>query len=156
LPEPGCAPSPGKYSYRAINNGCNCREYRVVDRARQIEYLFRARYRMEEGIVTNIEIELTNNSPDSLFLDRGTVRVTSNNVAYQYNDKFLPLPAITIHPHHSDVVKLAGREINGKDDWNKIAGEQLRVTVKGLRTGRRDLEPQTVIFVPENPKLGRD
>ena len=156
LPEPGCAPSsPGMYSYRAINDDCNCQEYRVVDRVEQIEYFFRASYRMEAGIVTSIEIELTNNSPDSLFLNRGAVKVSSNNVAYQYNDKFLPLPEMTIPPHRNDVVKLVGRETNGKEDWNKIAGEQLRITVKGIRAGARELQPQTVIFVPENPKLRR-
>lgn len=144
------------YSYRAINDDCNCQEYRVADRARKVEYLFRAHYTMEEGIVTHIEIELKNNSPDSIFFDRGAVRVTSNNIAYQYNDKFLPLPGMTIPPHDHDVVKLVGREINGKEDWNKIAGEQLRVTIKGLHAGSRDLPPQTAVFVPENPKLRRD
>ena len=144
------------YSYRAINDDCNCQEYRVADRGGKVEYLFRARYTMEEGIVTNIEIEFTNNSRDTLFLGRGAVKVSSNNIAYQYNDKFLPLPEMTIVPHGHDVVKLVGREINGKEDWNKIAGEQLRVTIKGLHAGPRDLSPQTAIFIPENPKLRRN
>jgi len=42
-----------------------------------------------------------------------------------------------------------------REAWNKIAGEQLKVTIQGLRAGSHDLRPQTVIFVPENPKLGR-
>jgi hypothetical protein len=157
LPEPGCAPAPapGMYFYRAINDDCNCQEYRLADRAGHVEYLFRARYRMEGGIVTDIEIELTNNSPDSLLFDHGAVKVSSQNVAYQYNDRFLPLPAMTIPPHRHDIVKLVGREINGKEDWNKIAGEQLRITIKGIQAGQRTLASQTAIFVPENPKLRR-
>ncbi len=155
LPEPGCspAPEPGMYFYRAINDGCNCQEYRLADRPGRIEYLFRARYRMEEGVVTDIEIELTNNGPDSLFFDRGAIKVSSQNISYQYNDRFLPLPAMTIPPYRSDIVKLVGREINGKPDWNKIAGEQLRITIKGLHAGLRDLVSQTAIFVPDNPKV---
>src|SRR5258708_21620849 len=88
LPEPGCspAPEPGMYFYRAINDDCNCQEYRLADRPGRIEYLFRARYRMEEGIVTDIEIELRNNNPDSLFFDRGAIKVSSQNMSYQYND----------------------------------------------------------------------
>jgi hypothetical protein len=154
--EPGCASAPGMFSYRAMNDGCNCEEYRVADRAARIGYLFRARYRMEEGIVTSVDIELTNNSSDSLFLDRGAVKVASRNFAYQYNDKFLPLPDMTIPPHRHDVVHLVGREIDGGGDWNKIAGEQLRVTMKGLHLGGEALSPQTAIFIPDNPRLRRN
>ena len=114
---------------------------------------FRARYTMEEGVVTHIEIELTNNNRDSLLLGRGSIRVKSNNIAYQYNDKFLPLPEMIIPPYQRDVVKLVGREVNGKEDWNKIAGEQLRITIKGIRAGERELAAQTAIFIPENPKV---
>lgn len=153
--ESGCRPPapPSSYYYRAINNDCNCLEYRVADRPAKVEYLFRARYTMEEGVVTHIEIELTNNNRDSLLLGRGSIRVKSNNIAYQYNDKFLPLPEMIIPPYQRDVVKLVGREVNGKEDWNKIAGEQLRITIKGIRAGERELAAQTAIFIPENPKV---
>jgi hypothetical protein len=157
LPEPGCAPAPepSMYFYRAINDGCNCQEYHVADRPGRVEYLFKARFRMEEGIVTDIEVELTNNSADSIFFDQGAIKVSSENVAYQYNDKFLPLPAMTIPPHRHDVVKLVGREINGKPDWNKLAGEKLRITIKGLHAGPHDLPPQSATFVPDNPRRRR-
>ncbi len=153
--EPGCRAlsPPASYSYRAINNDCNCLEYRVADRPAKVDYLFRARYTMEEGIVTHVEIELTNNNRDSLLLGRGYIKVTSNNVAYQYNDRFLPLPEMIIPPYQHDVVKLVGREVGGKEDWNKIAGEQLRVTIKGIHAGDRELASQTATFIPENPKL---
>ncbi len=152
----GCPFTPPEmFTYRAINDDCNCQEFKVSDRSEKIEYLFRAHYLMDDGIVTHIGIEFTNNSRDTLFLERGAIKVASNNFNYQYNNKFLPLPALVIPPNERDSVRLVGREIEGKDDWNKIAGEQLKVTIQGLRAGSHDLRPQTVIFVPENPKLKR-
>src|ERR1041385_2784604 len=111
LPEPGCAPAPepGMYFYRAINDGCNCQEYRLADRPGRIEHLFRARYRLGEGGVPDIEIELTNNNRDTLFLDRGAIKVSSQNIPYQYNGKFLPLPALIIPPSQSDVDRKSTR-----------------------------------------------
>ncbi|HYQ87475.1 MAG TPA: hypothetical protein VES59_09560 [Bacteroidota bacterium] len=152
----GCPFTPPEmFAYRAVNDDCNCQEFKVFDRAEKIGYLFRAHYVMDNGIVTHIGIEFTNNSRDTLFLERGAIKVASNNFNYQYNNKFLPLPALIVPPNQRDSVRLVGREIEGKDDWNKIAGEQLKVTIQGLRAGSHDLRPQTVIFVPENPKLGR-
>ena len=152
----GCPFTPPEmFAYRAVNDECNCQEFKVVDRLEKIGYLFRASYAMDDGIVTHIGIEFTNNSRDTLFLERGAIKVASNNFNYQYNNRFLPLPALIIPPNQTDSVRLVGKEIEGKDDWNKIAGEQLRVTIQGLRVGSHDLRPQTVIFVPENPKLRR-
>ena len=108
---------------------------------------------MDDGIATTIEIQFTNHSRDTLFFDLATVRISSRNIAYRYNDKFLPLSHPAILPSHTDVVTMSGNDLTQQDDWNKIAGEQLTVTLKGLRLGERILPDQTVTFIPENPKM---
>lgn len=142
------------YSYRAINEQCNCEEYWVLDKAHRVGYLFTARYRMENGVTTSIDVKFVNNSSDTLSLDRASVRVSSRNISYQYNDRFLPLPSLTVVPKRSDSIHLSGKEVSGKDDWNKIAGEQLTITLKGVRLGGTELPQQSVDFIPENPKMG--
>ena len=147
----GCSPS--NYSYRVINDDCNCEDYILHDGA--IEYRFHAEYEMHDGVATTIEIEIFNGSNEKLSLDLAEAKVSSRNIAYQYKDKFLPLPSLTVGPHSSDVVKLIGKEISGEDDWHKIAGEQMTVTIKGLLLGQKMLKEQNIIFVPVNPKLKR-
>lgn len=149
----GCALMHTTYPYHAITNDCNCEDFKLNDAKNNIEYHFRARYAMEEGIVTNVEIDFINRSNDTLFLDLASVKIFSRNVSYQYNNKFVPLPHLIILPSRSEVVKMTGSELTGKEDWNKIAGEQFKLTLKGIRLGDRLLPEQTVTFVPENPKI---
>ncbi|MBI1803327.1 MAG: hypothetical protein HY033_04860 [Ignavibacteriae bacterium] len=153
-PSPEPEPSPTKtYAYRAITDNCNCTEYSVADAKNNIEYRFRATYKMDTGIITSIEIEVHNNNDDTLHLDHGTAKVSSRNVAYQYNDRFVPLPDLTILPKKSDTVKLTGKERTDTNDWHKIAGEQLTITIRGLRLGESEVKSQSVTFVPENPMI---
>lgn len=152
----GCTGSYTVYPYRAATNNCNCEEYRVSGSRDRVEYRFRAQYTMDNGIVTSIEIEFTNNSgTDTLMFEHSAVKISSRNVSYQYNDKFLPIPLSTIPPRHSDHVTLNGREVTGVEDWNKIAGEQLTITIKGLRLREKELPQQSVVFIPMNPKFGK-
>jgi hypothetical protein len=149
----GCAGAPATYIYHAMNDGCNCEEFTAHDRMNRITYIFRARYRMEEGISTSIVVHILNLSSDTLFLDQGTARISSRNINYQYNNKSVPLPRLIIEPQGSDVVEMTGRDISGDEDWNKIAGEQLTLTLLGLRLGDHFIPQQVVTFIPENPKL---
>ena len=151
----GCAGTSLYYPYRIVTDNCNCEQYRLHDNKNKIEYLFKANYEMEHGISTNIIVEFTNSSRDTLNLGLGAVKVSSRNVRYQYNDKFIPLPSLKISPAHSDVVILTGKEITEENDWNKIAGEQLTLTFQGIRLGEQILPQQIVIFTPENPKIGK-
>jgi len=144
------------YDYRAVTNGCDCTEYRTTAREDNVMYSFRGRYSMHKGIVTSIDIEFTNRSRDSLSLEVGSVRVSSRNVDYQYNNKFLPLPTLILPPGNSETVHLEGKSISTGEDWNRIAGESVTVTVRGLRLGEKTLPPTTVQFIPENPKLRRE
>jgi len=141
------------YAYRIVNDNCDCEDYLLRDGA--IEYRFHAEYEMHDGVATKIEIEIINDSNEKLSLDLAEAKVSSRNIAYQYKDKFLPLPSLIIGPHSSDIVKLIGKETSGEDDWYKIAGEQMTVTIKGLMLGQNMLKEQHVIFVPVNPKLKR-
>ncbi len=143
------------YTYRVVTDNCNCEVYKIVDSKNTLEYRFRARYTMDAGIHTNIEIEVDNNSNDTLFFDHGTAKVSSRNVAYQFNDRFIPLPDLTIPPKKSDVVKLAGKERTDENDWHKIAGEQMTITIRGLLLGAAEVKSQSATFVPENPMIGK-
>jgi hypothetical protein len=146
----GCGPA-ASYPYRTAEGSAE--EFRARDRS--IEYRIRAHYTMRDGVTTGIEIEFRNGAGDTLSLDFASVKVDSRNIAYQYNAKFVPLPRLLIPPHHVDHVTLTGREVGGEDDWLKIAGERLTVTIKGLRLGGEELAPLEAAFVPVNPKLGR-
>ena len=149
----GCGTISSVYTYRVMTGNCNCEEYRTADKVHNVRYLFRAHYRMNHGIVTSIEVEIMNRSRDTLFLNQGTAKISSRNISYQYNDKSLPLPHLVILPSGSDVVYMTGSDISGSDDWNKIAGEQLTLTLQGIRLGERMIAPQQVTFVPVNPKI---
>jgi hypothetical protein len=46
--------------------------------------------------------------------------------------------------------------VTGVEDWHKIAGEQLTITVKGVRLAMKELPQQLVTFIPQNPKLGKE
>src|SRR5258707_14340461 len=149
----GCATVPIQYTYRVITDKCNCQEFHRTDRKHKIDFHFRAQYVMNHGVVTTIGIKFINRSRDTLLLDLGMVKISSRNVSYQYNDKFIPLPHLGISPFSSDTLTLTGSDLSGQDDWNKIAGEQLTLTLQGMRVGSHMLAEQTVTFIPENPKL---
>src|SRR5260221_4339908 len=132
----GCATTvPLPYSYRIATDQCNCEDFHKTDRKHKVDFHFRAHYVMNHGIITTIGIKVVNRSRDPLLLDQGIVKISSRNVAYQYNDKFIPLPHLVIVPSASDTLALRGSDLSGEDDWNKIAGEQLTLTLQGVRLG---------------------
>jgi hypothetical protein len=152
----GCAgPSATIHPYHVVTNDCNCEEYRTRDSSANVYYLFRARYAMTSGITTTIDIVVTNRTRDTVFFSPGAVRISSTNIQYNYNDRFLPLPDTRIGPGAVDSLTLKGKDPDDQDDWHKVAGELLVVTLKGMRLGDRELHPQEVAFVPVNPKMER-
>jgi hypothetical protein len=152
--EPEKVPSPrSTFGYLVRNEDCNCQEYSTADRKFPVNYRFEASYRMEGGFVTSIRVRFENRSRDTLFLDPGAVMVSSKNIDYQYNNRFIPLPDMVILPGDSEDLDLDGKEVTSSPTWRKIAGEQLTLTLKGLRLGQTTLEKQVVTFVPENPML---
>jgi len=149
------ASSDASYTYRVASEDCNCLEYSVHDAAAKIEYRFQASYKMQNGILTEIVFTIHNQSDDTLSFDRSAIKVSSLNVHYQYNNKFLPIPWEPIFPRSAGTRKLTGKEVTTESNWHKIAGEQLTVTIKGLSLSGRELKSQTVVFVPENPNIGK-
>jgi hypothetical protein len=149
------APSRDAYPYHAMNNDCSCEHYVVSDARLPIQYEFSAVYSVEEGITTRIVIVIKNNAPDTLDTSLGLVRVASRNVPYQYNNKFVPLTIPSVPPHDEGTITLVGSStgVSSRDPWLHVAGEEMVVTLKGLRVGRRQVSTQTVRFVPYNPKL---
>ena len=142
------------YEYYATNDSCNCEAYTARDAAQKISYTFKATYSVNPGIATLIEIEFHNNSGETLHLDPGAVQISSRNVEYEYNGKFLPLPQLDISAHRSDHITLTGKDIRVSDnEWNKIAGEQLVISIRGMRLGGNELAAQSVTFIPKNPKM---
>jgi len=150
------APSPNRnYAYRITTDACNCETFTAQDPEYRVEYRFTASYTMNDGIATTVQIDLTNRSSDTLFLDQATAKVNSRNISYMYNNKFLPLPMLVIPPGGSNSVTLNGKDRVDDNDWHKIAGEQMTVTLKGLREGAREIPPRDVTFIPENPMIGK-
>ncbi len=158
-PSPAPAPAPPEpsasryYDYHAVTDQCDCAEYSVTDPAFRISYQMHARYKMDRGIQTEIEIRIENRAADTLFIDNAAAKVSSKNLAYDYNDKFLPLPIMVLPPGESNSFTLSGRDKGEENDWHKIAGEQLTVTLKGLRNSSGEIPARSVAFVPENPML---
>lgn len=152
--EETAAPSPrASFDYLVQNENCRCEEFTTRDRKYPVRYTFRASYRMESGIITTLRISFDNMGTDTLFLDPGSVMVSSKNINYQYNNKFLPLPDMIIPPGDSEDLDLDGKEVTDAPTWKNIAGEQLTLTLKGMRMGDAVLGTQVVTFVPENPML---
>jgi hypothetical protein len=149
-PEPSAYRS---YYYRATTDSCNCEDFQSADRTDSIGYHLHASYRMDNGIQTDITVELTNNSRDTLFFDAASAKVVSRNIRYMYNDKFLPIPLTLIAPGASNTFHLSGEDRTGENDWHKIAGEQMTVLIQGLHAGLREVAPLTVTFIPQNPML---
>ncbi len=147
----GCAPT--IYPYRVTTHDCNCTQYTVHDDG--VTYSVRAEYWMDRGVATRIMLKLRNNSRDTLSTGAASVKISSENIQYQYNNKYVPLPGILILPKSTDSLSMSGRDVTGKDDWHLIAGERLTMTLRGITLGGTTLEPQEFMFVPENPKLGK-
>lgn len=148
-------PSPETtFGYLVQNEDCRCEEYSAADKKFPVRYTFKATYRMESGFITSVRISFKNHGRDTLFLDPGSVMVSSKNINYQFNNKFLPLPDIAVAPGGSDDLDLDGKEVTESPTWKKIAGEQLTLTLKGMRLGENVLGTQVVTFVPENPMMG--
>ena len=135
---------------------CDCAVYAVKDPLQEVSYTFRAEYRMERGVVTEIGVMITNDAPDTVYLGSGSVMVSSRNIKYQYNDRFVPLPDLVILPGNVEELNISGVEVTETPNWRRIAGEQLTLTLSRIQIGEKILADQVVTFIPENPLLFED
>jgi len=151
----GCAPTTRIYNYRVTNKDCNCFTYVIRDRKYNIGYTFTANYTLRNEIVTTIKLNVENGSQKVLTFEHGRVRVSSERFDYQYNNKFIPFDPISIKPGGSAEITLMGRaDVHEEDEWRRIAGERMTVTINGIRLGDEEIRLEEVEFVPTNPKLG--
>lgn len=156
----GCAsglrqPDGRPLSYRVTNDECDCTRYVTADSAARIVCEFAGTYQVGVGITTSLSVTIGNQSPDTLDLSLSSVKIASRNLAYRYNDKFLPMSIAFVAPGDRQTVKLIGEAQvrEGTDPWLLLAGEELVLTIKGMRIQGRLLAPQVVRFIPTNPKF---
>ncbi len=149
----GCATT---VPYRALNDDCNCESYTARDPDGKMTSTVSASYRIDDGITTYITILMKNTGSDTLDLSLAYVKISSRNIPYHSNNKSIPLDILFVLPGNEETLRLEGHVDQGKigDPWLKIAGEELEITLKGMRVGHRELAPQVVRFIPHNPNIG--
>lgn len=150
----GCATNSGMIPYNVTTRNCSCERFEVKDADVPVSYVFSAWYRVDDAITTRIVVDITNQSQDTLDLSLANVKVSSRNVPYTYNDKFIPVQIHHVLPGEKRSLTFHGESVKRDGDpWLKIAGEELVVTLKGMRMRLRTLNSLVVTFVPQNPKL---
>ncbi len=153
----GCATTavtPRGIEYRVTTGNCQCEQYSAKDPKLPVRYDFAAAYDIEDEFVARINITVHNDGKQALTFTDAYVKVTSRNVPFQYNDRFVPLATGPIGPESERTIPLVGRAAARQTNpWLAVAGEEMVVTVKGVKYGSRTLAEQTVTFVPRNPKL---
>ena len=152
-PEAARAPSRG-IAYRVTTDNCQCERYTMKDRSLPVQYEVAAAYEIEGEFITRINVTVFNRGTEMVDFTDAYARVTSRNVPFQYNKKFVPLTAEPVAPQGERTIELVGRAApRTSDPWLAVAGEELVLTVKGIKYGSRTLAEQSVSFVPRNPKL---
>jgi len=148
-------PASGTYPYRAMNDNCSCERFTTADPKVPVRYEFSAAYKVDKMITTEITVVVYNGSPDTLDMSLGAIRVSSRNVPYRYTNKFVPVTIAAVPPHDERTLVLVGSATGEEpaDPWLPIAGEELVLTLKGLRLRAKELARQTIQFVPSNPKF---
>jgi hypothetical protein len=148
----GCAPH--TYDFLVTNRDCNCSTYTVKDKENRITYVFTATYSLDDNMLTTITMNVMNRSDKVLSFNLAHVRVSSERFDYRYNNKFVPFNPLTIGPGEKQEVQLVGQaEVKDSDEWLRIAGEKMVVTIRGIRLGDKELQIEDLEFVPVNPKL---
>jgi hypothetical protein len=149
----GCA-STHTYDFLVTNRDCNCSKYVVKDKENRITYEFTATYSLDNNMLTTITMKLANGSQKVLSFGHARVRVSSNRFEYRYNNKFVPFNPLKIGPGEENEIVLVGQaEVKEGDEWLRIAGEKMVVTIRGIRLGDKEVHIEDLQFVPVNPKL---
>jgi hypothetical protein len=149
----GCATT-HTYDFLVTNGDCNCSKYTVRDKENRITYEFTATYSLDNSMLTTITMKVVNGSRKVLSFDLARVRVSSERFEYQYNNKFVPFNPLKINPGEENEIVLVGQaEVKEADEWLRIAGEKMVVTIRGIRLGDKEVQIEDPQFVPVNPKL---
>jgi hypothetical protein len=149
----GCATTHA-YDFLVTNGDCNCSKYTVRDKENRITYEFTATYSLDNSMLTTITMKVVNGSRKVLSFDLARVRVSSNRFEYRYNNKFVPFNPLKINPgEENEIVLLGQADVKEGDEWLRIAGEKMVVTIRGIRLGDKEVQIEDLRFVPVNPKL---
>jgi hypothetical protein len=142
------------YPYRITTDGCDCERYVYKDEDRRFEVEFTATYQVTDRVESTIEIVFRNNGRDTLSLRQASIKGTSANVRYQFNDRFQPMPYVAIPPGQSYAMTLHGSDTEiVEEPWHKIAGERVTIEIGGVLFGQAVVNPILVTLIPLNPKL---
>ena len=87
----GCASDSGLIPYNVTTRECSCERFEAKDAAVSVRYAISAWYRVDDAITTRVVVDIMNESQDTLDLSLANVRVSSRNIPYTYNDKFIPV-----------------------------------------------------------------
>jgi hypothetical protein len=141
--------------YLATTNNCNCSVYVWQDPHSRVRYEVKAKYAIADEFSTRIELGVRNEGNADVNLDDAYFRIDSRNVPFRYNNMMLPLSGgKTIGPRSEQTFDLVGTaKAQVPSLWHLVAGEQLTLTVTGLRIGGKQLDQFVVTFIPRNPKL---
>jgi hypothetical protein len=149
----GCA-STHMYDFLVTNRDCNCSTYIVKDKENRITYKFTATYSLDNSMLTRITMKVVNGSHKVISFDLARVRVSSLRFEYRYNNKFVPFNPLKIRPGEEKEIMLVGQaEVRERDEWLRVAGEKMVVTIRGIRLGDKEVQIEDLEFVPVNPKL---
>ena len=144
------------YPYLIATDECNCERFIYKDERGRFEIEASARYNITDRIHSTLEFVFRNNSREPLSLKQAYLKGSSQNVRYEFNDRFQPMPFAVVPPAGSYMLKLEGSDPEMSDDpWLKIAGEKIVVEMKGMLLGLKPLAPIVITFRPFNPKLAR-
>jgi hypothetical protein len=142
------------YPYLVLTDNCNCERYVHRDQAHKLEVEVSGTYRVSDRVFSTISISFSNRSPDTLSLRQAYLKGTSENVHYQFNGRFQPMPYVDVPPGASYTFKLEGADAEDVEEpWLRIAGERVTLEIRGLQLGDEILAPILVVLVPTNPKL---
>ena len=146
-----CASS---YPYLVLTDNCNCERYAHRDHVHKLEVEVSGMYRVSDRVFSSISISFSNRSRDTLSLRQAYLKGTSENVHYQFNGRFQPMPYVLVPPGTSYTFTLEGSDTEEVEEpWHKIAGERVTLELRGLLLGGETLAPILVVLVPTNPKL---
>jgi hypothetical protein len=143
------------YPYRVMNDDCSCEVFRSTDEQARVVYSFSADYSLDGVMKTRITVLIQNDNRDTLDLSPAYVKISSRNIPYRYNGRFLPITISGVPPGEQRTLTLEGEveDLKHRDPWLAIVGEELTVTLKGMRINGMQTAEQVVRFVPHNPKL---
>jgi uncharacterized protein YcfL len=142
------------YPYLVLTENCNCERYVHRDPEHKLEVEVSGTYRVSDRVFSSITISFSNQSRDTLSLQQAYLKGTSENVHYQFNGRFQPMPYVLVPPGTSYALLLEGVDTDDiQEPWHKIAGERVTLEMRGLLLGQEVLGPILITLVPTNPKL---